>query len=384
MSDYDDFAADPFDDEPPPYTNGHGNGKDHAGEARWAFNVVPNLDWWLDRELLPRDCLLGEIIATSSRVMLVAPTGLGKTNFGLGAAIALATGYDFLHWHVPRPVRVLYIDGEMPARLIKRRLADAVRRNGAKSNNFVLLSREDFPDMPPLNTLEGQAYVEDFIAWAGIPDELGERGFDIIIFDNIQALLRGDLKEPSHWQPMLDWTGTLTGRNIAQLWIHHTGHDETRSYGDKTRDWQFETTMMLERVELPGVDIAFKLTFPKARERTPENRGDFDEATITLVNDGWTSDRDLATRSHSRKRTIEDIALDALDEAILKAGTTPADHRVPTGKFAVTRDLWRRYFRQIYVGGGDEKSVDREFRRLAAKLQAGQRIRFEDPWIWRV
>ena len=52
-----------------------------------------------------------------------------------------------------------------------------------------------------------------------------------------------------------------------------------------TREWQLDTVILLERVELPGADIAFKTEFTKARERTPDNRTDFDEATITLADE---------------------------------------------------------------------------------------------------
>ena len=38
----------------------------------------------------------------------------------------------------------------------------------------------------------------------------------------------------------------------------------------------------------PDLDVAFRLSFKKARERTPANRLDFVDATITLNNDKWT------------------------------------------------------------------------------------------------
>jgi hypothetical protein len=86
---------------------------------------------WLDRETAAPDFLLGELLSTTNRLMLMAPSGLGKTNFALAGAMALAVGRDFLRWRVPRTVRVLYIDGEMSERMMRSRLEDTVRRNGA-------------------------------------------------------------------------------------------------------------------------------------------------------------------------------------------------------------------------------------------------------------
>jgi hypothetical protein len=386
MTDQYDFGMDPFDapNGVNGHTNGHANGT-AAGPVRWAFQTVPTLAWWLGRELPARDCLLGEVIATTSRIMMIAKTGIGKTNFAMAIALNLAAGYDFLHWRVGRPCRVLYVDGEMPIGLMQRRARDALRRSGAPAvDNFVLMSREDFPDMPPLNTPEGQAYLDDFMAWAGIADEHGERGFDFVIFDNIQALLTGEMKEPEQWSKMLNYTRDLTKRHVGQLWIHHA-NDDGRAYGDKTREWQLEAVMLLEPVERPDCDIAFTLSFPKKREATPENRNDFDEATITLSNDEWSSDRDLSTRRPRRKREAADIALDALEEAIASHGVTQPDPAVPMNRQAVTFDLWRRFFRKNYAAGfGDDAACDKEFYRQTKKLQTEQRIRYEKPWIWQV
>jgi hypothetical protein len=72
------------------------------------------------------------------------------------------------------------------------------------------------------------------------------------------------------------------------MWVHHTGHDESWSYGTKTREWQLDTVAVLERGKASTApDIAFELKFTKARQRTPENRADFDAVKITLDGDRW-------------------------------------------------------------------------------------------------
>jgi len=47
----------------------------------------------------------------------------------------------------------------------------------------------------------------------------------------------GDMKDTEPWQQTLPWVLSLTKREIGQIWIYHTGHDETCSYGDKSREW---------------------------------------------------------------------------------------------------------------------------------------------------
>ena len=157
---------------------------------------------WLSRQLPPVDRLLGDFITTTSRAFLVGETGLGKTMFGLACAMGIGFGTGFLHWRSDRPARVLYIDGEMPAELLIQRLRDAARRIGREDliDNVMVFSIEDAEDIAerwpmlgmfePLNTEAGQDFIKRLVS-ALKPD--------VIIFDNVQALLvgvpegRGDL-----------------------------------------------------------------------------------------------------------------------------------------------------------------------------------------------
>jgi hypothetical protein len=234
---------------------------------------------WLARNIPPPDFLMGECISTTSRGMIVSATGLGKTNFCLALAFAIALGQDFLHWRAARKARVLYIDGEMSRRLVKARLADAARRAGGVPDSLFVLCREDARDMEPLNTPGGQQFVDDLIGQLG--------GVDFVILDNVQSLLLGDMKDEVPWQDTLPWTRSLTNRSIGQLWVHHTGHDESRSYGTKTREWQLDTVILLKRIENSTADIEFMLEFTKSRERAPPNRADFESVNVMLANDRW-------------------------------------------------------------------------------------------------
>jgi len=117
--------------------------QDHNAHAQCDNRVPLSLEEWEKRELALPDFLIGQWLTTTSRVLIVGPTGLGKTNFGLALAFSVAAGDDFLHWKGVRPRRVLYIDGEMPRRLMKERLLDAGRRAGKKPEGLSVLSRED-------------------------------------------------------------------------------------------------------------------------------------------------------------------------------------------------------------------------------------------------
>jgi hypothetical protein len=102
------------------------------------------------------------------------------------------------------------------------------------------------------------------------------------------ALISGDQKDEESWHQAMPWVRSLTRRRIGQLWIHHTGHDTTRGYGTKTREWQMDNVIHLDAVERSGTDVSFRLSFHKAREREPKTRADFRDVEMALVEDQWT------------------------------------------------------------------------------------------------
>ena len=247
---------------------------------------------WLERELEPPEPLLGDVITNSTRMFLAGPTGLGKSHICMAMAGGMATGKGFMHWRASRPCRVLYIDGEMARDLVQERLADLARRTpsadrAALLSNLIVLSADDceelakrFPKLgrlEALNTEAGKKFILRLI------EELG--GVDAIFFDNRMSLLSGDMKEELPWTETMPLVQALTSKRIAQVWVDHTGHDTSKIYGTKTKEWQFDAVALMSKVERPGLDIAFSLEFSKARRRKPSNRADFAKTTFTVQDD---------------------------------------------------------------------------------------------------
>lgn len=256
-----------------------------ASAATANFTDVPlTAEQWFARDLPQPDLLMGHVLSTTTRAIQHANTGLGKTNFAMALFGHIGAGKDFLHWKCPRPRLALYIDGEMSRQLYRDRIADVVRRLGAPPAGTYFFNKEDVEDFAPLNTPEGKAAVWKLIEEV---ERRSEQKLDAICFDSIMALLLGDMKEEDAWRDTLPLVKALTKRQTGQLWVHHTGHDTSRGYGTKTREWQLDTVMHLDEVKRLDTDVSFTLKFPKARERRPENRADFLDINIALVNDQW-------------------------------------------------------------------------------------------------
>jgi hypothetical protein len=328
---------------------------------------------WLTRDIPELDFIFDALVSTTSRMEIIGPTGIGKSNFLLALAMAGADGRDFLRWRsrgIPR--RILFVDGEMSRRLAKKRIADATRRHGGMPATFFYLNRDDFPDMSPLNTDAGQEFVNQIIATLG--------GVDLLIFDNIQALLNGDMKDEEPWQQTLPWVRSLTRRNIGQIWVHHTGHDETHGYGTKTREWQLDTVALMERMERPEANIAFRLTFTKARERTPDNRNDFEPTAITLAGDEWKAAAGGGIAS--KRAPKEDLALEVLIDEINRNGTIPpASPRIPPNTYCTTSKAWRQAY-VLRTIAETEEAAEQQFYRASRKLIELRRISKYENWVW--
>jgi hypothetical protein len=335
-------------------------GTGSSGASAKAFAIPLTVNEWLQRNLPAPDRLLGDWLTTTSRILLSADTGLGKTNLGMAIAAHVAAAVSFLHWVAHRPARVLYIDGEMSGRLFKRRIEDVTRRLGLTPEGLFLFSREDVENFHPLNTPLGRKFLNELLQQIG--------GIDLVIFDNIMALLDGDMKDEEGWTRILPLVNDLTKRAIGQMWINHTGHDATRGYGSKTKEWRMDTTIHLTAIERSDVDLSFRLEFRKARERTPENRRDFEDVTMALVDDQWVGS-ETVKYYRPKEGSVDAKALEVLHDLLTSTG---ADVR---GRRMVKSDAWREACARCgLIDGGKPISARTIFNRLKAKLVAGNLI----------
>jgi hypothetical protein len=265
------------------------------------------LSQWLERDIDPLDALLGDLFSTTSRVLFFADTGVGKTMLALSWAFAMSFGRKFMHWRAKRKARVLYVDGEMPRDLMKERLEVMCKifelkpTEIAHSQGLTVLSSEDFEDMQPLNEKAGQQWLDDFMHREG--------PFDFVIFDNITSLCTGIMKEEDSWQAVKPYTLELTKRHVGQLRVHHTGHDTTRGYGTKTREWQMDTVVTAEQVSKDHID--FNLLFPKKRRSKPSNYEDFQDVHLELIDEAWRTGV-VVEKPTGRPNKSEKVALQAL------------------------------------------------------------------------
>jgi AAA domain len=236
------------------------------------------LSSWLKLKLPLRDYLLGDIMSTTSRWIIYGETGVGKTLFGMDMSGAIASGRGMLNWAgsgVKR--RVMYLDGELPAETFKERMEIVARQYGPDIELYGYcrdILGDD--DMPPLNKPEGVKWLEK---------ECRTIQPEVIVFDSIMCLLTGNMAEEESWAPITPMLRQISQQRCAQIWLHHTGHDTSKGFGTKTREWQMDTVLSLTKDAQN--DEHLLMEFKKARLRTPDTRAQFESLKITCEEGGW-------------------------------------------------------------------------------------------------
>jgi RecA-family ATPase len=191
-------------------------------------------------DLPPRGLILDPWLPTQGLAMIHSARGVGKTHLALGIAFAVATGSRLLGWNAPEPRRVIYLDGEMPAAMMQRRLAAIVAGTNGNppGDDYLRLLSADITEggLPDLSLTEGQAEVDAAIGPA-----------ELIIVDNISTLVRsGRENEAEGWLPVQDWAlgHRRAGRSI--LFIHHAGKGGQQR-GTSRREDVLDTVIGLRR-----------------------------------------------------------------------------------------------------------------------------------------
>ena len=334
---------------------------------------------WLKRKLPPRDYLLGSVICTTSRWLIFGDTGVGKTLFALSMAGAMASERSFLGWERKRRARIMYLDGEMPAETFKERVQLVADEFGGDLLLFGYNRDVLGPDeMPPLNTPNGEAWL-----WR----EIDAVKPDVIIFDSVMCLLEGTMAEEESWAPMKLLIRKISGRRIAQIWLHHTGHDSSKGFGTKTREWEMDTVASLSAAENDkGVFVDFK----KARLRTPQTANQFKSRMIVRNETGWTLvDGDVAKAKTAAKSEIVNLKialLAAYDRLADSAATSAGFDGAPVRKIAVAtlrEELKSRGFLEAEDTGGLTNTARSYFHRAKADLLSSGRLVECDGLVWR-
>ena len=254
-----------------------------AEPVRAPFQAV-GINDFLALDIPPREMLLDPILPERSLAMLYAPRGLGKSWLALSIGLAVASGTPLLRWSVPRPRKVLYVDGEMPLVSLQERLKAICVPFGTDIPNdgFRISAADQIDGGMNLSTADGQRALEALL-----------KDVNLLILDNLSTLCAATSESASDaWVPMQNWLLKLRRQGIAVLLVHHAGTNG-RQRGTSRREDALDTVIALRRPEdySPEQGARFEIHFEKLRNRVEGDGAVPFEASVENVGDGirWSS-----------------------------------------------------------------------------------------------
>jgi hypothetical protein len=208
---------------------------------------------------------------------------------------------------------------------------------------------------------------------------------DLIIFDSIMCLTIGLMSDEESWAPIKPLMRKISSMRIAQIWLHHTGHDTSKGFGTKTREWQADTVAILLKTD----DDAIELRFNKARLRTPQTAAQFAPKLIRCDPNGWVVVGDAGksgrTRSqHSIIRAQFLQAYDRLADAVQPSGGFAGETVRKVKVEAIRDELRRRGFLDVNERGNVVSASRMAFQRAKTELINQNTMVEADGMIWRI
>lgn len=229
----------------------------------------------------------------------------------MGLSDAAASGGEFLRWKAPKPRRVLYVDGEMPAELMKDRalsLMAAALYRPPDEEFFRLLAI----DCQPLGTSLNLARPEH---QAAVEEKLD--GAELLVLDNLSTLVNGGRENDAEsWDGMQGWLLQLRRKGVSVRLVHHAGRSDN-ARGTSKREDVLDTVIYLKRPDDydPEEDARFEVHLTKARGIFGEEALLF-EARLDVIDgrDCWTCttlqdrEKEQVLDLSRQEMTVRDIA----------------------------------------------------------------------------
>lgn len=232
-----------------------------------------------------QDDILLPFIKDGDATMIYSPSGVGKSFYVIGIAVAIAGGGEFIGYNAPKPKKVLYIDGEMSKWQLQTRIKASLSDNNIDMvyKNLYIANRELseylFPD---LGNKEHISYIHK---------EILSNGYDVVIFDNFSTLALNieDENSAGSFNPTLELIQELKSSGILPILVHHSNKNGGSYRGTTKIEAIFSNIISLEKSN--NVDLSIGAGF---RVKFTKNRNEFSEytepRTVQLVkHSGWTS-----------------------------------------------------------------------------------------------
>ena len=230
-----------------------------------------NGDIFMQENIPPRTVLIrtishGEPVFFGPSInQIFAWRGMGKTNLGFGLVAALSRGEKFLNWEAPEPVKVLYVEGELPAAQVQERWKQIIGTTNGQAR-LITIDKQTNSTMTSLATTQGMDRLEKTLA------TLEADGFkvQVLFLDSISTLFNVGANDEETWIAIQAWFISLRSRGICIFFFHHAGKSGLSRSHSKSED-MLDVSIKLEAPKEPEPGCLHAvMTYDKARSGLSE------------------------------------------------------------------------------------------------------------------
>ena len=221
--------------------------------------------------------LVDDLLIEGSMNFEFGQKGVGKSEFILGLANAIARGLDFLQFGISRAHPVVYLDAEMhPYDTIARN--EPYYKNYSKppaKNYFHVLNWNDQKDrhFPDIQHEVGQNLIQKYLE--KVESLTGKK--PIFILDNLRSASGYEENNSDSWRPIGLWLKKLShGLNYTLIVVDHSGKSvELEMRGTSAKADHANLCLQILSEKRKGGLMRIKVKYAKARGLRPDQTADF-------------------------------------------------------------------------------------------------------------
>ena len=234
-------------------------------------------DYRIRTDIIKPVMLVDDLLIEGSMNFEFGQKGVGKSEFIIGLANAIARGVDFLQFGISKAHPVVYLDAEMhPYDTIARN--EPYYKNYSKDpakNYLHVLNWNDQKDrhFPDIQHEVGQNLIQKYLE--KVESLTGKK--PIFILDNLRSASGYEENNSDSWRPIGLWLKKLShGLNYTLIVVDHSGKSvELEMRGTSAKADHANLCLQILSEKRKGGLMRIKVKYAKARGLRPDQTADF-------------------------------------------------------------------------------------------------------------
>ena len=278
------------------YENPQENSKYDFKRVLYGVNKFLNLD------IPVPEYILKPLLSPGVLGMIHAERGIGKSYFILGMCIAITRGLSIGPWTTIKPTGCLYLDSEMSAVDLQKRIRNMTLGLPPEKAPFTIMSSElIYRTEQEVPSLTNPIWRQSFFNFIKDRESTG-----VIVFDNLSSLAQGlDENNKEEWDQINKFLIDLRRVGKAAILIHHEGKTG-KQRGTSGREDALDFSIKLSRPSGYRINegARFKVEFTKNRHIYGDDVNPFNLNLITKESGTLTFESGYATTSTQKEKII--------------------------------------------------------------------------------